>query len=108
METKIARRILLGFIEVHVLHHAAQAPFYGSWMMAELMEHGYQVGPSIMYPLLRSLEEQGLLHREDRLEDGKIRKYYEITSRGQEVLGDAKRQLAELTKEILTPRETNR
>jgi PadR family transcriptional regulator, regulatory protein PadR len=107
METKIARRILLGFIEVHILHHAAEAPFYGSWMMAELKEHGYLVGPSMMYPLLRSLEEQGLLLREDKLEDGKIRKYYQITLRGEEVLGDAKRQLAELTKEILTPKEKN-
>ncbi|MCK7485095.1 MAG: PadR family transcriptional regulator [Bacillus subtilis] len=105
METKIARRILLGFIEVHVLHHAAKAPFYGSWMMAELAKHGYQVGPSMMYPLLRSLEEQGLLVREDRLEDGKIRKYYQITLRGRDILAFAKKQLAELTDELFIPQE---
>ncbi len=34
-----------GLIRLHVLHHAADGPIYGSWMMHELREHGYEISP---------------------------------------------------------------
>ena len=48
------REILLGFVRVHILHHAAEEPFFGSWMMGELASHGYNVGPGTLYPILLS------------------------------------------------------
>ncbi len=52
------RDFFLGFIKVHVLHHAAHEPIYGVAMIAELARHGYELSPGTLYPLLHSLEEQ--------------------------------------------------
>lgn len=86
MQSQIVRRLFLGFIQIHILHHAKKEPFFGSWMMEELQEHGYNMSPGTLYPLLHSMEKDGLLVREDRLVDKKIRKYYKITETGEEVL----------------------
>jgi len=40
------RDLLLGFIKIHILHHASQQPVYGLWMMEELARHGYTVSPA--------------------------------------------------------------
>jgi len=37
----VLRDLELGAIRVHILHHAAEAPFFGSWMVDELARHGY-------------------------------------------------------------------
>lgn len=94
------RKIFLGLIEVHILHHAAKAPFYGLWMMQELAHHGYQVGPGLMYPLLRELCANRWLTMEKRVEDGRQKKYYSITEDGRDALRTAKLRLRELTDEL--------
>lgn len=100
MSNKILRKLFLGFIQVHILYHAYKEPFFGSWMMEELKEHGYNIGPGTLYPILHSMEKEGLLVREDKLINGKIRKYYSITQEGIEVLKEAKKRAKELYEEI--------
>lgn len=100
MQEQILRKIFLGFIHIHILHHAKKEPFYGSWMIEELKEHGYNVSPGTIYPILKSLEASNLLEKEDLLVDGKIRKYYKITPDGEEVLIKAKAQAKELFDEV--------
>ncbi len=100
MQDQILRKLFLGFIQIHILHHAKKEPFFGSWMIEELEEHGYDMSPGTLYPLLHSMESGGLLEREDRLVDKKIRKYYKITQRGIEVLEEACKKAYELFKEI--------
>jgi hypothetical protein len=43
------RDFFLGFVKVHVLHHAAQEPVYGLAMIEELRRHGYEVGPGTIW-----------------------------------------------------------
>lgn len=100
MQAKISRKFFLGFIQIHILHHAKKEPFYGSWMIDELKDHGYDMSPGTLYPILHSLETNNLLEKEDRLVDGKIRKYYKITNLGNEVLIEAKNKAFELFTEI--------
>ena len=50
------RDFFLGFIRIHVLHHAGQEPIYGVAMIAELARHGYDLSPGTLYPLLHNLE----------------------------------------------------
>ncbi|WP_373600606.1 PadR family transcriptional regulator [Paraclostridium bifermentans] len=100
MQEQILRKIFLGFIHIHILHHAKKEPFYGSWMIEELKEHGYNVSPGTIYPILKSLEASNLLEKEDLLVDGKIRKYYKITPDGEEVLIKAKAKATELFDEL--------
>ena len=100
MQEKILRKLFLGFIQIHILHHGKKEPFYGSWMIEELIEHGYDMSPGTLYPLLRDMTTKGLLEKEDRNVNGKIRKYYSTTAMGQEVLKEARAKAYELFGEI--------
>ncbi|MEW9123481.1 MAG: PadR family transcriptional regulator [Thermotaleaceae bacterium] len=100
MQEAILRKFFLGFIQIHILHHAKKEPFYGSWMIEELQHHGYEMSPGTLYPLLHTMESKGLLCKEERIVEGKIRKYYGITAVGITVLFEAKKKAYELFKEI--------
>lgn len=97
---KVLRKLFLGFIHIHILHHAKEHPIYGVWMLEELREHGYSISSGTLYPILHSMESDGLLIREDRNVDGKIRKYYITTEKGDLVLIEARKKAYELFKEI--------
>ncbi len=100
MKDKVIRKLFLGFISVHILHHAKEEPFFGLWMIEELEHHGYNMSPGTLYPLLHSMEKDGLLNSEERNVNGKIRKYYKITPLGDEVLNQLKSKIKELSKEV--------
>ena len=100
MQQKIMRKFLLGFMQIHILHHAKEEPIYGTWMMEELHHHGYDISPGTLYPLLHSMEKSGLLLMEERNVEGKIRKYYTSTPLGESVLEEARKKAYELFKEI--------
>lgn len=100
MQDQILRKFFLGFIQIHILHHAKKEPFYGAWMIEELSEHGYDMSPGTLYPLLHNMESKGLLEKEEKVVDGKIRKYYTITVLGDKILAEARKKAYELFKEI--------
>lgn len=100
MQEKVLRKLFLGFIQIHILHHAKIEPFFGIWMIDELKEHGYSMSPGTLYPILHNLEASGLLQKENKVVEGKIRKYYSITEEGDRVLEEAKQKAYELFKEI--------
>lgn len=96
-----SKKLYLGFLQMHILHHASQEPIYGALMIEELNHHGYQIGPSHIYPLLNTMTQDGLLSMNEQLIQGKIRKYYQTTELGVEVLRDLIEKLKELASEIL-------
>ncbi len=100
MKEKILQKLYHGFVQLHVLHHAKEDPVYGAWMMEELKHHGYNIGPGTLYPLLNKMDESGLLKKENKIVNGKIRKYYSITPLGIEIFKDAGNKAAELFHEI--------
>ncbi|ENK0837065.1 helix-turn-helix transcriptional regulator [Clostridium botulinum] len=100
MQEQIIRKLFLGFIHIHILHHAKKEPFYGSWMIEELKKHGYEISAGTLYPILHNLQKNGALKVEDKNVDGKIRKYYSITQLGENILNEAKEKAYELFKEI--------
>jgi DNA-binding PadR family transcriptional regulator len=95
------RNFFLGFIKIHILHHAAHAPVFGLALIRELARHGYEVSPGTVYPILHELERTGYLSRQDRVVRGKIRKYYQITPLGTQALEEARVKIAELVTEVL-------
>ena len=100
MEEKIVRKLFLGFIQIHILHHAKERPIFGAWILEELREHGYNISPGTLYPILHSMESDGLLIKEEKNVDGKIRKYYTTSKKGCLVLTEARKKAYELFKEI--------
>lgn len=100
MQEPILRKLFLAFIQIHILHHARKEPIYGTWMMEELKEHGYDISAGTLYPIFHNLEKAGLLNVQNQTVGGKVRKYYSITEKGISVLEQAKIKIGELTGEL--------
>jgi PadR family transcriptional regulator, regulatory protein PadR len=101
----LQREILLGFWKVHILHHAAEGPLVGQWMLEELWEHGYQVSPGTLYPLLRRMEKTGWLRcRVGKKAGPKARREYFLTASGWKALKEVHMYLRELSGEVIKTR----
>ncbi len=100
MEERVLRKLFLGFIQIHILHHAKDHPIFGLWMLEELKEHGYDISAGTLYPILHNMENDGLLVKEEKKVEGKIRKYYTATEKGEFILNEARNKAYELFKEI--------
>jgi DNA-binding PadR family transcriptional regulator len=95
------RDFFLGFVKIHILHHAAEEPIYGLAIIEELQTHGYELSPGTLYPILHAMERDGYLEHESRTVEGKVRKYYTITDQGREALREAKEKIHELVDEVI-------
>lgn len=98
------RGLYLGFVRLHILHHAVAEPIYGLAMIRELRRHGYELSPGTLYPMLREMEVQGYLRREDQVINGKVRKYYTATAEGARAIDEARGKIAELAGEVIEGR----
>jgi PadR family transcriptional regulator PadR len=98
----VSREILLGFWKVHILHHAAQEPIHGQWILTELRRHGYELSPGTLYPLLNRMARLGWLKcRQDAKRGRRSRKDYRLTARGRTVLAGVREQIRELHEEVV-------
>ncbi|MGA1848080.1 MAG: PadR family transcriptional regulator [Thermoplasmatota archaeon] len=96
------RKVLLGFIRAHILHHAViDGGIYGVEMMEELRRHGYRISPGTLYPILHEMEEDGALVCREENVNGKIRKVYTATKKGNHALEKLREYISELSKEVL-------
>ncbi len=59
---------------------------YGYSLKERLAECGVEIDQGTLYPLLRRLEEQGLLQSEWSLTESRPRRYYQLNATGQAVL----------------------
>ncbi|WP_320067986.1 PadR family transcriptional regulator [Micromonospora sp. RTGN7] len=65
---------------------ALRQPGYGYALLQRLTDHGFPVDANTLYPLLRRLEEQGLLTSEWNTEERRPRKFYRTSEDGETVL----------------------
>jgi DNA-binding PadR family transcriptional regulator len=100
---KLVRDVFLGFIRVHILHHAAREPIFGLEMIEELRRHGYSIGPGTLYPILHGLESAGALRSRLTLVEGKNRRYYRTTRAGDALLAELRSKVREFVDEVLEP-----
>ena len=73
-----------------VLHLIAEGPTYGNQLMeriAGMTEGVLSVNPNTMYPLLRRLEERGLIEGQWEHPERRTRRFYSITGDGQAEYG---------------------
>jgi DNA-binding PadR family transcriptional regulator len=61
---------------------------YGYSLRQALAQQGMPIEEGTLYPLLRRLEEQGLLASDWRIEDGPPRRYYKLNAAGTRALVD--------------------
>jgi PadR family transcriptional regulator, regulatory protein PadR len=85
-----------GLLPLLVLHFAAREPAYGNQLIeriASLTGGALSVNPNTMYPLLRSLEAQGLVAGEWEHPERRSRRFYRATDAGR---GELERLSGEL------------
>jgi DNA-binding PadR family transcriptional regulator len=81
----LVQELRRGVIVLAVLSQLDQEQ-YGYSLMKGLEDQGLQVDQGTLYPLLRRLEEQGLLASDWRVETSRPRRYYILSEFGKEVL----------------------
>jgi PadR family transcriptional regulator PadR len=74
-----------GMIVLAVLSQLGEEQ-YGYSLLKRLSDQGLEIDQGTLYPLLRRLESQGLLSSDWNTEGSRPRRYYVISSEGQEVL----------------------
>ena len=75
-----------GLLPLLVLHYVSNEPSYGNQLIDRieaLTDGALTVNPNTMYPLLRSLEERGLVAGEWEQPDRRSRRFYRITAEGE-------------------------
>lgn len=92
--------LLGGLIRMHILHHAAEQPIYGLWIIEELRHHGYRLSPGTAYPILHGMERRGYLRSRTQRDGRRVRRFYRATAQGRALLRQAKARLRELFGEL--------
>src|SRR4051794_13132103 len=65
---------------------ALRRPDYGYALLQRLTDHGFPVDANTLYPLLRRLEDQGLLTSEWNTAESRPRKFYRTSDEGKSML----------------------
>lgn len=80
--SEMRRRQVLPLLVFHLI---AQGPSYGNQLMeriGELTEGVLSVNPNTMYPLLRKLEEDGMIEGQWEHPERRTRRFYSLTRKG--------------------------
>ena len=93
---KITQELRRGILVLATLSQLDQAK-YGYALIDELSKRGLDIDQGTLYPLLRRLEEQGLLESEWNVEGSRPRRYYQISAVGEELLQELTEDWRELT-----------
>ena len=90
------KSLYAGLMRLHILHEAEQQVVCGAWVTDQLRQHGYEISPGTLYPMLHGLEKKGYLSSTKERVGKTMRRLYAITPRGSSVLGDGKSKVREL------------
>jgi DNA-binding PadR family transcriptional regulator len=105
MRSAADREIRLGIWKIHILHHAASRPVWGTWLLAELAEHGHSLSPGTLYPALARMQKNGWIAPHGRSQHARARRSYRITASGRRLLRELRRDVGELYREVVLGRE---
>lgn len=93
---KLIQELRRGTLVLAVLSRLDQER-YGYDLISRLGDHGLEIEQGTLYPLLRRLEEQGLLTSEWNVEGSRPRRYYQISPAGQQLLEELAVEWKELS-----------
>ena len=79
---------------------ALREPGYGYGLLKTLESAGIASDGNTVYPLLRRLEERGLLESEWNTDDSRPRKFYQTTKAGKELATQLLADMTDLTKSL--------
>jgi PadR family transcriptional regulator, regulatory protein PadR len=85
LHDKLSQELRRGVLVLATLSQLSEAR-YGYSLINELAEQGLNIDQGTLYPLLRRLEADGLVHSEWNTEGSRPRRYYVISLAGKQVL----------------------
>lgn len=92
---KIDKSLMSGSTTLLILSLLAGGELYGYQMITELARrsnHVFDLKEGTLYPILHSLEADGLVTVREKTADGRTRKYYRITRKGRKALDTRKEE----------------
>ncbi|MDD2375611.1 MAG: PadR family transcriptional regulator [Eubacteriales bacterium] len=97
MNDNIQKRLFQGFVCPLILKMSADEGLFGTLILDELEQIGYRLSPGTLYPILRQMQQEGLLDSYEGSSAGKPRRYYTLTDKGRESLKESMEYLDFLT-----------
>ena len=86
-EEGIVQRIVRNFLDIQILRLIQAKPLWGYMILKEVKDmFGIKIRHGALYPLLNSLEAEGFLKSRREVKKGRIRKVYEITPKGNQLI----------------------
>lgn len=92
---KLTQELRRGVLALATLGRLTE-PKYGYSLIDELSQAGLEIDHGTLYPLLRRLEEQGLLESEWVTEGPRPRRYYVLSADGRRLLAELSTDWAQL------------
>ena len=93
----LRRRFARSFLDLLMLQMLRREPLWGYRMMSMLQrDYGLRVGPPVIYPLLDSMETEGLVESEEVYEGRRRRRVYRATQKGLELIRCFRTVLSEI------------
>jgi PadR family transcriptional regulator, regulatory protein PadR len=93
--------LVLSFMKIPMLRHAAHGELYGVALSKGLRCHGCPVSPGTMHPVLHETACVGYPSRTESVAGGKVGKYCSITDEGERALAEAKEKISALVEEVV-------
>jgi PadR family transcriptional regulator PadR len=97
LHDKLTQELRRGLLVLAALSQLEEAK-YGYALIDDLASQGLEVDQGTLYPLLRRLEEQGLLQSEWNVEGSRPRRYYLLSPNGHKLLQELSADWQELVK----------
>lgn len=91
----IEKSLVSGSMTMLILKLLSEKDMYGYEMIDTLRQKSqnvFELKAGTLYPLLHSLEENGLLRVYEQEFSGKVRKYYSLTKQGEQLLEKKKQE----------------
>ena len=85
LHEKLSQELRRGILVLATLSQLGESR-YGYALINRMAERGLEIEQGTLYPLLRRLEDQGLLISEWNVEGSRPRRYYSISQDGEKVL----------------------
>ncbi len=89
-----------GSLPLLILHFLSQGPCHGYQLARQISQESQGVldfKEGILYPVLHTMEEEGLVEAYSQEENGRLRRYYRLTRAGQSALASESKEWDEYT-----------
>jgi len=100
VQEKLSQELRRGSLVLAALSQLRE-PKYGYSLIEDLTQRGVQIEQGTLYPLLRRLEDQGLLRSEWNVDGSRPRRYYVLSADGVQVLEALTEDWLQLTQALV-------